>query len=105
MLTKILLFVWCVCVNCMVCTSYLSFIFSSTDADESGSEIEEASDEDKEGGVEPDSDSDAEAAITKQYQEEVKEDSASEDDNDDVDPKKKKLAKEKVKNILSDSFV
>lgn len=67
--------------------------------EESGSDIEEASDEDKE-EEEQDSeeDGDAEAALAKQYQQEVEEDSDSDEDQDDgLDPEKKKLAKEKKK--------
>ncbi|XP_037869278.1 pescadillo homolog [Bombyx mori] len=77
--------------------------FKPLNADSSGSEIEEASDEDKEEQNEPDSeDSDAERAITKQYQQEVDEDSSQdeeENDDDDLDPEKKKLAKEKKKSM------
>lgn len=51
--------------------------------------------------MEPDSDSDVEGAITKQYQEEVKDDSSSgEEDADDSNPEKKKLVKEKVRITL-----
>lgn len=67
--------------------------------EESGSDIEEASDEDKE-EEEQDSeeDGDAEAALAKQYQQEVEEDSDSDEEQDDgLDPEKKKLAKEKKK--------
>ncbi|XP_038215137.1 pescadillo homolog [Zerene cesonia] len=71
--------------------------------DESDEEVEEASDEDKEEQSEPDSDDNAEEALTKQYQAEVAQDSASDDDSDDgddsVDPEKKKIAKEKKKNM------
>ncbi|CAH0701677.1 unnamed protein product [Spodoptera exigua] len=74
--------------------------FKPLNEDESGSDIEEASDEDKE-EEEQDSeeDGDAEAALAKQYQQEVEEDSDSdeEDPDDGLDPEKKKLAKEKKK--------
>ncbi|CAH1645964.1 unnamed protein product [Spodoptera littoralis] len=73
--------------------------FKPLNEDESGSEIEEASDEDKE-EEEQDSeeDGDAEAALAKQYQQEVEEDSDSDEDQDSgLDPEKKKLAKEKKK--------
>lgn len=73
--------------------------FKPLDDDQSGTDIEEASDEDKEDEEEPDSeeDGDAEAALAKQYQQEVEEDSDSGDDEEGVDPEKKKLAKEKKK--------
>ncbi|KAJ8722564.1 hypothetical protein PYW07_003744 [Mythimna separata] len=73
--------------------------FKPLDDDQSGSDIEEASDEDKEDEEEADSeeDGDAEAALAKQYQQEVEEDSDSDDDEEGVDPEKKKLAKEKKK--------
>lgn len=71
--------------------------FKPLNDDESGSDIEEASDEEKQEESEPDSDQDADEALVKQYQEEVKEDSSSEDEDGDIDPEKKKLAKEKKK--------
>ncbi|KAJ8725778.1 hypothetical protein PYW08_003961 [Mythimna loreyi] len=73
--------------------------FKPLDDDQSGSEIEEASDEDKEDEEEADSeeDGDAESALAKQYQQEVEEDSDSDEDEEGVDPEKKKLAKEKKK--------
>ncbi|CAH0604831.1 unnamed protein product [Chrysodeixis includens] len=72
--------------------------FKPLDGNESGTDIEEASDEDKDDEEEADSeeDGDAEAALAKQYQQEVEEDSDS-DEDDSVDPEKKKLAKEKKK--------
>ncbi|XP_026724614.1 pescadillo homolog [Trichoplusia ni] len=72
--------------------------FKPLDGNESGTDIEEASDEDKDDEEEEDSeeDGDAEAALAKQYQQEVEEDSTS-DEDDSVDPEKKKLAKEKKK--------
>ncbi|KAF9421875.1 hypothetical protein HW555_002315 [Spodoptera exigua] len=74
--------------------------FKPLNEDESGSDIEEASDEDKE-EEEQDSeeDGDAEAALAKQYQQEVEEDSDSDEEDPDngLDPEKKKLAKEKKK--------
>ncbi|XP_075969785.1 pescadillo homolog [Anticarsia gemmatalis] len=72
--------------------------FKPLDDDQSGSDIEEASDEDKEDEEEPDSeDGDTEEALAKQYQQEVEEDSDSEEEDGDVDPEKKKIAKEKKK--------
>ncbi|XP_022819560.1 pescadillo homolog [Spodoptera litura] len=73
--------------------------FKPLNEDESGSEIEEASDEDKEEeDQDSEEDGDAEAALAKQYQQEVEEDSDSDEDQDDgLDPEKKKLAKEKKK--------
>ncbi|KAG7307529.1 hypothetical protein JYU34_007734 [Plutella xylostella] len=72
--------------------------FKPLNDDPSGSEIEEASDEDEVEKSEPDSDGDDEAALAKQYQQEIDEDSASDDDDDDeTDPEKKKIAKEKKK--------
>ncbi|CAH2086261.1 unnamed protein product [Euphydryas editha] len=63
--------------------------------DASDEDIEEASDEDNE-EKEEDSE-DAEAVLTKQYQQEVEQDSQSEESEDDIDPQKKKIAKEKKK--------
>ncbi|KAL4714573.1 hypothetical protein ACJJTC_006619 [Scirpophaga incertulas] len=73
--------------------------FKPLNRDDSGSDIEEASDEDEEENEEEsDPDIDPEKALTKQYQEEVDEDSPSEDDdNNDSDSEKKQLAKEKKK--------
>ncbi|CAG9114566.1 unnamed protein product [Plutella xylostella] len=72
--------------------------FKPLNDDPSGSEIEEASDEDEVEKSEPDSDGDDEAALAKQYQQEIDEDSASDDDDDDeTDPEKKRIAKEKKK--------
>jgi len=66
--------------------------------DDSGTEIEEASDEDAEEAEEPDSDDD-ETALTKQYQDEIKEDTSDDDGegDDETDAEKKKLKKEKKK--------
>uniref|UniRef100_A0A2A4K286 Pescadillo homolog n=1 Tax=Heliothis virescens TaxID=7102 RepID=A0A2A4K286_HELVI len=71
--------------------------FKPLDDDQSGSDIEEASDEDKEDVEEDSEEEDAEAALAKQYQQEVQEDSDSGDEDDDIEPEKKKLAKEKKK--------
>lgn len=64
--------------------------------DPSGSEIEEATDEDE--AAEKDAeDEGADEALTKQYRQEVDEESSSDSDADDtMDQEKKKLAKEKV---------
>ncbi|XP_063821918.1 pescadillo homolog [Ostrinia nubilalis] len=61
----------------------------------SDTDIEEASDEDEE-KKDAESDEDPDEALTKQYQQEIKDESSSEDE-DEVDPEKKKLAKEKKK--------
>ncbi|CAH0406387.1 unnamed protein product [Chilo suppressalis] len=71
--------------------------FKPLNEEESGSDIEEASDEDKEEDSEPE---DPEQALTKQYQQELQEESTSEDEDGeggDMDPEKKKLKKEKKK--------
>ncbi|KAI8434784.1 hypothetical protein MSG28_003297 [Choristoneura fumiferana] len=67
------------------------------DDEVSDEDIEEASDEDEKDQEEKDSeDEGAEAALTRQYQEEVAEESSSDDDGED-DNEKKKIAKEKKK--------
>ncbi|XP_050668019.1 pescadillo homolog [Leptidea sinapis] len=69
--------------------------------EDSDEEIEEASDEDKDDQDEgDDTDDNAEDALTKQYQDELAQESNSDvDSNDDMDDDKKKLAKEKKKNM------
>ncbi|XP_028170771.1 pescadillo homolog [Ostrinia furnacalis] len=66
------------------------------DDEGSDTDIEEASDEDDE-EKDAESDEDPDEALTKQYQQEIKDESSSEDEDDEVDPEKKKLAKEKKK--------
>ncbi|XP_026758019.2 pescadillo homolog [Galleria mellonella] len=80
--------------------------FKPLDDDDDDGEIEEASDEDEADQSDKESEIDAEEALAKQYQEEVKQDSSSdEDEEDDTNSEKKKLAKEKKKAMAVTSGV